>query len=606
MWILGWLTILQALVVSALPFRGGQNYFAPVKSAISPVETFLESVTVPPQTTWYPTVTTPALVTNIAHESYEQVAWANSSSVAGNSIFPGTLQAKRSEAPVTSHPVSDGREASASVKTSTVVPSVSVKTISTSSGTAQILPTLTTAFPQTRGRIITSLETSGQPTSAPLISTSIPVPTALLNVSNSGTSVTSTAPTGPNNIIMTSQNIFQPVATDAPPSVISSRPDHPVPRLGIQPQNSPIGTNKFYANFFLGSQTAAAWTHPYSVSWSKGGGVSKSWGMSISHIDASQRVFGPDPNANPAQYFINPIGIQSVIISAVELNTSASLSMDSLTAFSANVNLLPKAGAAPAISFPLVQGMSFVTGIFTGATPILQTGVFFRSITKSTTGPKPGVTKFSIQLEDGKIWLVYAYSPSGAGLDFTVVNNGLAQATSGFSGIIQISKSTSSASEALYDAACGAYPTTTTLSGTANGATGSYTLSYTKGGMTNTTLLIFALPHHIQSFSPNTTAVVTNFTLDTTTKGAATAVVGDSWTMVETLPVSMGFGPWSPSTGNPGGGGSTQFPFSQSAMASMQAVAGSEISQNMSAQSNLNSMYYSGKVFTPLSDSLPY
>ncbi|KAE8444064.1 hypothetical protein EG329_000932 [Mollisiaceae sp. DMI_Dod_QoI] len=593
----GWLTSLQALAVFAVPLRESQEGFAPEIVVPSPGEAALETVLILPQTASHTTVAESTLATGISKESHKQIAWSDSPSTALSIAIRKTSRAKRSSAPRTSAPGSDGREHFASVKTSSVAASVSVKTTSTNFGTAQILPTLTTDTPHTTGSVITILDLQGQATSAPLISTSISSPSTLLGLSAAATSFSPSesifAPLPPK--VMNSQNIFQPVATDAPPSIFKSRPDHPVPKLGIQPQNSPLETNKFYNNFNLGSQTSATWTHPYSVAWAKGGGSSRSWGMSIQHIDASQRVFGPNPSANPAQYFINPIGIQSVVLSATELGASTTLSMDSLTAFSANVNLLPNPGAAPAITFPLAQGMGFVTGIFNGATPLLQTGVFFRSITKATTGPKPGVTKFSIQLEDGKIWLVYAYSPSGAGLDFTVVNNGLAQATSGFNGIIQIAKSTSSASEALYDAACGAYPITTALSGVANGVTGSYTLLFSAAGMPNTKLLMFALPHHVQSFDPNTAAGVTSFKLDTTTKGAATAVVGNSWTMIENLPVGMGFGPWNPSAGNPGGQGSTEFSFSQSTMAAMSAVAQSEISQNMSTQSNLNSMYYSGK-----------
>jgi endo-1,3(4)-beta-glucanase len=396
---------------------------------------------------------------------------------------------------------------------------------------------------------------------------------------------------------MTSDNIFQPVETGAPPSVIGSRADHPVPRLGIKPQNTPIGTNKFYANFFLGSQTAASWTHPYSVAWSKGGGSSASWGMSIQHIDADQKVFGPDPSANPVQCFINPIGIQSVVLSALELGASTSISTDAVTALSADVNLLPSPGADPVITFPLVQGMAFVTGIFNGGTPILQTGVFFRSITKAATNPKAGVTKYTILLEDGKTWLLYAYSSDGKGLSFTVVNNGLAQATSNFNGVIQIAKSPDGAAEALYDAACGAYPTTATLSGGVNGATSSYTISFDKAGLTNTTLAMFALPHHVESFSPATGSALTSVQLNITTKGVATAVVADSWTLVEDLPTTMGFAPWSPTIG-------AQKSYSPATISAIHNIAVSEVSQNMSQQTNLNSMYFSGKVWIPPSSGV--
>lgn len=40
-----------------------------------------------------------------------------------------------------------------------------------------------------------------------------------------------------------------------------------------------------------------------------------------------------------------------------------SLTTDTLTAFSANANLVPSGATTPAITFPLVQGMGFVTGI---------------------------------------------------------------------------------------------------------------------------------------------------------------------------------------------------------------------------------------------------
>ena len=154
----------------------------------------------------------------------------------------------------------------------------------------------------------------------PLIITSIYKPTTIISFHGPVISIVSTVGLG-----MNSENIFQPVPTDDPPSIISSRSVHPVSRLEIQPQHSPIGTNKFYANFFLGNQSAGTWTHPYSVAWSNGGGASGSWGMSVQHIDDNQRVFGPDPNANPIEYFINPSSIQSFVLSAAELGASTNI-----------------------------------------------------------------------------------------------------------------------------------------------------------------------------------------------------------------------------------------------------------------------------------------
>jgi endo-1,3(4)-beta-glucanase len=101
---------------------------------------------------------------------------------------------------------------------------------------------------------------------------------------------------------------------------------------------------------------------------------------------------------------------------------------------------------------------------------------------------------------------------------------------------------------------------------------------------------MFALPHLVESFSSTTKAAAKDVKLQTTTKGVATAVVADSWTMEEPdMPVGMGFAPWSPSLGNIAG-------LSEAAISSIQKVATSDLKQDMSAQSNGDSFYFSGKV----------
>src|SRR2546421_4542589 len=95
--------------------------------------------------------------------------------------------------------------------------------------------------------------------------------------------------------------------------------------------------------------------------------------------------------------------IQSIILSAAELGTSTQLVTQSLAADSANVLLLPNSNSPPAIMFPLVQGMGFVTGIYNNSTPYVQSSVFFRSVVRVNQAPRGGVTKYRITLEDGKI-----------------------------------------------------------------------------------------------------------------------------------------------------------------------------------------------------------
>ncbi|KAL2016098.1 hypothetical protein VTK56DRAFT_4272 [Thermocarpiscus australiensis] len=388
---------------------------------------------------------------------------------------------------------------------------------------------------------------------------------------------------------MISGNIFaDPISTDAPPANIGRRQDHPEPRLGIR-GTAPIPTNKFYANFFLGNQTSPTFLHPYSVAWARGQGASRSWGLAVSHIEASQRVFGPVKPATGARaYFINPIGIQSVCISAKELGPDTALVTQSLTDFSVQVSLHPNAQAPAAVQFPLVQGSAFVTATFNGAVPLIQTGVFFRTVTRATGEVKPGIVKYKLLLEDGRTWLLYGYRTGGDPLDLEVVNNGLAQSRRPFYGIIQVAKDPGNG-EQLYDQACGTYATGVELSGTVDSTRGTYTFAFNKAGMSGTTLAMFALPHHQSSFDAGTAAKMSGLTLQTTTKGVATAVIADSWTMVEAnLPTNMGFLPWSPRAGsiNAISSGTKSF---------IRNIALQEVSQDMLWQTNQNSMYFSGK-----------
>nr|XP_036586971.1 glycosyl hydrolase family 81 [Colletotrichum truncatum]KAF6797701.1 glycosyl hydrolase family 81 [Colletotrichum truncatum] len=388
---------------------------------------------------------------------------------------------------------------------------------------------------------------------------------------------------------MASGDLFAaPIGTTPPHPSISARSDHPVPRKGIT-SNTPLQTNKFYSNFFLGDQTAPTYTYPYGISWGAGRGAAASFGMAISHIDANQRVFGPNKPSGAAAYFINPVGIQSMVISAQELGPETTLGIDNITAFSARIHLRPNAGTVPAVSFPLVQGMPFITAQYAGTTPVIRTGVFFRTVTRASQDPKPGVAKYTFQLEDGKIWRLYAYATTGDPLNLQVVSNGVAQSTSPFYGIIQVCKDPGNG-EALFDHAAGVYPTTVELAGSVNGGTGVYSFKFAKEGHQDGKLVMYALPHHVSSFDATTRAAVQQVQLQTPTKGIATVVLADQWTMVEpNLPITMNFAPWSPDRG-------PLTAISDNARAIIREKAVQEVSQDMMAQSDLDSMYFSGKL----------
>ncbi|OAA51792.1 glycosyl hydrolase [Metarhizium rileyi] len=389
---------------------------------------------------------------------------------------------------------------------------------------------------------------------------------------------------------MASHDIFAtPVDTKAPPSTISVRDDHPVSRKGIHSQ-APLQTNKFYSNFFLGDQRGPSFTFPYSVAWAGGKGGSASWGMSCTHIEERQRVFGEEKYNGASAYYLNPVGIQSMVISAKELGSETTVCMDSITAFSARVHLSKDETAQPAISFPLVQGMAYVTAQFDGSVPLIQSGVFFKAVSRVTTNPKDHVTKYNFKLEDGTTWRVYAWRTKGEELDLKVINNGTAESKCPFHGIIQVCKDPGSkGSEDLLDDGAGIYPVTVALSGSAFGKEGSYRFKFQKEGHQQGHLYMYALPHHMSSFDGETMKRAQGVRLQSPTKGVATLVKGTEWAMVEGhMPIEMDFAPWHPEKGS-------MKELSDKAKDMIRAAAAKELSQNMPAQTQLDSMYFSGK-----------
>lgn len=466
---------------------------------------------------------------------------------------------------------------------------VKVKITPVPTGTAEILPTLSDVEPHTTGVIITELDSSKPPLMTRIIAT----PTSLLQPLKSTTKEKrDPEPTG-HKLVARQQstvNIFDVAISNAgPPSNIQRRSDHPVPRKEVR-KSGPVQTNKFYSSFFLGDQTGPAYTFPYSLAWSKGKGPAASWGIAISHTEPKQRVFGPVKHNGASQYYINPVGIQSMIMSAKELGKNTILSIDQLGPHSARINLKKDAASFPAIQLPLVQGMPFVTGTFVGGTPLIQSGVYIKSMTKVAKNPKSNVVKYNFLLEDGTTWRVYGHNTSGQPLNLKIVNNGLAESTRPFTGTLQIAKDPKTGNaEQLLDESAGVYPTGLSLTGSVSGKTGSYSFRFQRAGHGTGAIYMYALPHHVASFDSATRSNVRSVTISTPTKGTATLVRTAVWTMIENnLPTNMGHAPWD--------GTNTRKTLSASAKAAIRDIALLEVSQDMNAQSNLDSMYFSGKV----------
>ena len=470
---------------------------------------------------------------------------------------------------------------------------VRVRIATVPTGTQLILPSLSDVEPQTTGVVITD---EGKPSPPPLLTDPIPSPTSLLKPLGT-TTKGKRDPSPTENALAVRQaapaaNIFAvPIGTDGPPSMISRRSDHPVPRTGlVRSSSGPIHTNKFYANLFLGERKAPVYTLPYAISWARGTGATASWGMAVSHVEPKQWDYGPVEYNQAVKYYINPVGIQSMVLSARELGKDTTMTVDSMTQFYARAVLRRNAAASPTIYFPMVQGMPYVTGRYVAGTPMIQSGVYIRTMTKVATDPKSNVRKYNFVLEDGTTWRLYAWRTSGEHLDLQVLNNGLAQGRKVFTGVIQIAKDPkTTGSEKLLDDGAGVYATNGVLTGSMSGSTGTYKITYTRNGHPTGNLYRYALPHHVASFDATTrSGVQSAMRLQTPTKGVATLVRGTAWTMVETgIPISMTFAPWD---------NGPKRTLSDAAKAAIRPIALSEISQNMMEQTNLNSMYFSGKV----------
>jgi endo-1,3(4)-beta-glucanase len=390
-------------------------------------------------------------------------------------------------------------------------------------------------------------------------------------------------------------NIFTPIQQDDILPQIPIGRHHPVPRTGVEDDDrTTMHTNSFYANAFLGQQNQPIWTHPYSIWWGKGTldvGMVQTWGMCISHIEEKDLVFEP---GDPAKGYINPLHKQHLVLSAVELDARTTLTTDTHLPFSVNINLKPHVEAQePKITFPVVQGMSFVTAGYRGATPMIQTGG--RGFV-DLAGPvviSPRTVKYRLKDKSGRCWIVYVNPVASLDYDatrFVRLNSNTLLGPPAFKGTIQVAKNPlGPEGEAIYDRASGTFVCEAKITAVVPNGKGIYTFRYTKIG--TSPLLMFALPHHIQSLDPEMRNQVTNLCLRTTTKGMATAIWGDKLTFIEpNLPLTMHFSPWNPTMN-----ATAKIRYPPEVLAFIAAVAERDLRRAMTERIPQGSLYFAGK-----------
>ncbi|CDO94011.1 unnamed protein product [Kluyveromyces dobzhanskii CBS 2104] len=377
-------------------------------------------------------------------------------------------------------------------------------------------------------------------------------------------------------------NIFaSPISTDAPLAAFT-KVNHEVSLpSGTNNSGKPTETNKFYGNIMLGGGTNPIWTHPYSVWYS----TDSYYGLALNQTTASQRVF--DTTKTPPQFFFGPTGIKSLVYSSTDFNSASDMSLAFYNIKQLSVQVQLKKSDTQFIVFPLVQGMGFVTAIYYNLIPRLFSAVGFKSITGDTS-PRSGISKYKILLENNVTWTLYVTIPTGQSLSLALSNGNTIVGDKSVNGcIFQIIAD----SNTNIDNAAGCYANSCTLEGAVDGANGTYQLKYGTQGTSNSGLpLVYALPHHYQNFDSSMGSKAVVSTLDTTTKGKAQGYLTNELAMKVAVPSTLQYDPFTTISNKSGPN------YSDAVLNAITAAATSDVTGDVSAESNLDSMYFSGKV----------
>ncbi|KAG8856156.1 hypothetical protein FRB91_001161 [Serendipita sp. 411] len=256
-----------------------------------------------------------------------------------------------------------------------------------------------------------------------------------------------------------------------------------------------------------------------------------------------------------------------------------------------SVDVLFKVSSSPeerCVQFPLVQGSAFISALYTKLTPRFGSGVFFRSFQQRAISPDHSVAR--IVLEDGYTWLLHCFPKDGQPLQLRLSNNSCIEGNRAFTGVVQLIKvprcHAPSDFEALVERCAGKWPTSVIVSASNNTPSVSEYQFHFKTGCASqaSSLLMYALPHHVDTFV-DPSIVHRRFEMYSTTKGKMVAVVADQWKMKEIgLPDNTSFE--LSSDENPAENDETRL---------IHTIAAAEANGDPCSESNLDSMYFSGK-----------
>ncbi|CAH6722520.1 endo-1,3(4)-beta-glucanase 2 [[Candida] jaroonii] len=383
--------------------------------------------------------------------------------------------------------------------------------------------------------------------------------------------------------------IFEtPISTDEPPSIFK-RSAHHQPPVGCKfgGNEEAIHTNNFYNNLTLEDQTFPVWTQPYSLWLSKDPG--QEVGFAFNHTEASQRVFGPEADANPAQFYFNPPRIKSFVLGGENFNeNNVRLTLDNHEKLSVTSRMIFNDDPNSNVTIPLTHGMGFITAVYNNIKAEIssQVGVqHFERVGQVGTG---GTIKYKVQLFNQVLWSMFVTGNA----DFSFKDNKIVANTVCNNVIVQFCRGDSK----HYDDSSGCFPVSCKLSGRITSQDGKrcqYSFNYDiQGNSKSGSTIVWCLPHHQEVLVDEVKKSDTGLQLDSTTKGIMRAYATNKLVMEEfDLPTEIMWEPWSTVStykGSP--------KYNNEALDLIQKVAEAEVQQDVYGMSNIDSMYTSGKV----------
>lgn len=347
-------------------------------------------------------------------------------------------------------------------------------------------------------------------------------------------------------------DLFEAIATDEPSSIF---PREELPLTipdGVSNDDIPYQTNKFYANLFLDEQTDMIWSYPYGLYWK----TQDYYGFGVQHTNTSDRIFGSQDTNNDDvdSYYYNPTNNAEVIFSSPSFsNDSNYLSVSEMKTMSVLVTLsAEKSIGSDYVDIPIVQGMGFVTGIYHGdLVPELDSLIGFDSLNQESSDALSSSTlKYRATLFNGVEWLIYVTLPSSDDADEFELKASSSYKLTGSSldgVVIQVAVAPEKSSQdGYYDQAAGKYPTKAELKGYVSACDDAqYGFKYSVNGTSSSDkTIIFALPHHVESLTDETSDTSTGIKLASTTKGNMYGYLTNEIIMSESLQIDIGFLPW--------------------------------------------------------------